>query len=109
MLFDSSLRRELWRSFVGTLVILLTVVMTMVLIRVLGQATKGSFAPSDVSLILSYAVVGQLPVLLALGLNEQQARNSVRVSIGRYTREADVERAIEVFARVIGAAAVALW
>jgi lipopolysaccharide export system permease protein len=68
MLFDSSLRRELWRSFVGTLVILLTVVMTMVLIRVLGQATKGSFAPSDVSLILSYAVVGQLPVLLSLAL-----------------------------------------
>lgn len=68
MLFDSSLRRELWRSFVGTLVILLTVVLTMVLIRVLGQATKGSFAPADVSLILSYAVVSQLPVLLALAL-----------------------------------------
>ena len=68
MLFDSSLRRELWRSFVGTLVILLTVVLTMVLIRVLGQATKGSFAPADVSLILSYAVVGQVPVLLALAL-----------------------------------------
>lgn len=68
MLFDSSLRRELWRSFVGTLVILLTVVLTMVLIRVLGQATKGSFAPADVGLILSYTVVGQLPVLLALAL-----------------------------------------
>lgn len=68
MLFDSSLRRELWRSFVGTLVILLTVVLTMVLIRVLGQATRGSFAPADVGLILSYAVVGQLPVLLALAL-----------------------------------------
>lgn len=68
MLFDSSLRRELWRSFVGTLVIVLTVVMTMVLIRVLGQATKGSFAPADVGLILSYAVVGQLPVLMGLSL-----------------------------------------
>lgn len=68
MLFDSSLRRELWRSFVGTLVIVLTVVMTMVLIRVLGQATKGSFAPADVGLILSYAVIGQLPVLMGLSL-----------------------------------------
>jgi lipopolysaccharide export system permease protein len=68
MLFDSSVRRELWRSFIGTLVVLLTVVLTMVLIRILGQATKGAFAPADVSLILSYTVIGQLPVLLALAL-----------------------------------------
>lgn len=52
MLFDSSVRRELWRSFVGTLVVLLTVVLTMVLIRMLSQATKGAFAASDVSLML---------------------------------------------------------
>jgi lipopolysaccharide export system permease protein len=68
MLFDSSVRRELWRSFIGTLVVLLTVVLTMVLIRILGQATKGAFAPADVSLILSYTVIGQLPILLALAL-----------------------------------------
>lgn len=68
MLFDSSVRRELWRSFVGTLVVLLTVLLTMVLIRVLAQATKGSFAPADVSLILSFTVVGQLPIMLALAL-----------------------------------------
>lgn len=68
MLFDSSVRRELWRSFIGTLVVLLTVVLTMLLIRILSQATKGAFAPADVSLILSYTVVTQLPVLLALAL-----------------------------------------
>lgn len=68
MLFDSSVRRELWRSFVGTLVVLLTVLLTMVLIRVLAQATKGSFAPTDVSLILGFTVVGQLPIMLALAL-----------------------------------------
>ncbi len=68
MLFDSSVRRELWRSFIGTLVVLLTVVLTMVLIRILGQATKGAFAPADVSLVLSYTVIGQLPILLALAL-----------------------------------------
>lgn len=68
MLFDSSVRRELWRSFIGTLVVLLTVVLTMVLIRILGQATKGSFAPADVSLVLSYTVIGQLPILIALAL-----------------------------------------
>ncbi|MFK3775698.1 cysteine desulfurase family protein [Pseudomonas sp. NPDC089406] len=48
-------------------------------------------------------------VLLALGLSEHQARNSVRVSIGRFTREADVDQAVAVFGRVLGAAAVALW
>ena len=48
-------------------------------------------------------------VLLALGLDERQARNSVRLSIGRYTSEADVDTALAVFGRVIGAAAVALW
>lgn len=48
-------------------------------------------------------------VLLALGLDERQARNSVRLSIGRYTSEADVDSAIATFTRVVGAAAVALW
>jgi lipopolysaccharide export system permease protein len=68
MLFDSSVRRELWRSFSGTLVVLLTVMLTMVLIRILSQATKGALAPTDVGLVLSYTVIGQLPVLLALAL-----------------------------------------
>jgi cysteine desulfurase len=48
-------------------------------------------------------------VLLALGLDEQQARNSVRLSLGRYTQEQEVERAIAVFRQVIGAAALTLW
>jgi lipopolysaccharide export system permease protein len=38
MLFDSSIRKELARSFGATLVVLITVVMTMMLIRTLGQA-----------------------------------------------------------------------
>lgn len=68
MLFHSSVRRELWRSFVGTLVVLLTVVLTMVLIRILAQATRGTFAPGDVGLVLGYTVLGQVPMLLALAL-----------------------------------------
>ena len=66
MLFDSSVRRELWRSFSGTLVVLLTVVLTMLLIRILSQATRGAFAPADLSLVLSYTLIGQLPVMVAL-------------------------------------------
>ncbi|QXI49763.1 MULTISPECIES: cysteine desulfurase family protein [Pseudomonas] len=48
-------------------------------------------------------------VLLALGLDERRARNSVRLSIGRFSNAAEVEKAIEVFARVLAAAAAALW
>ncbi len=68
MLFDSSLRRELARSFGVTLVVLVTVVMTMTLIRTLGQASRGGFNPSDVTLVMGYTVLAYLPTLLALGL-----------------------------------------
>ena len=48
-------------------------------------------------------------VLLALGLDERQARNSVRLSIGRFSSETDVDKALEVFGRVLATASVALW
>ncbi|MBF8753732.1 cysteine desulfurase family protein [Pseudomonas guariconensis] len=48
-------------------------------------------------------------VLLALGLEDAQARNSVRISLGRFTGEAEVDKAIDVFGRVVSAASVALW
>lgn len=48
-------------------------------------------------------------VLLALGLDERQARNSVRLSIGRFTTEAQVDQALAVFGRVLTTASAALW
>ncbi|WP_085624487.1 MULTISPECIES: cysteine desulfurase family protein [unclassified Pseudomonas] len=48
-------------------------------------------------------------VLLALGLDERQARNSVRLSIGRFSNEAEVDKALEVFGRVLTTASAALW
>jgi cysteine desulfurase len=48
-------------------------------------------------------------VLLALGLDERQARSSVRVSLGRFSSEREVDKAIEVFGRVLATATVALW
>lgn len=48
-------------------------------------------------------------VLLALGLDERQARNSVRLSIGRFSNVAEVDKALEVFGRVLTAASAALW
>ena len=68
MLFDSSIRRELARSFGATLVVLVTVVMTMMLIRTLGQASRGSVNPSDVMLVMGFTVLGQLPIILSLSL-----------------------------------------
>ncbi|MEE4858686.1 aminotransferase class V-fold PLP-dependent enzyme [Pseudomonas alliivorans] len=44
-------------------------------------------------------------VLLALGLDTNKALASVRVSLGRYTTQADVERTIEVFSKALTAPA----
>ena len=68
MLFDSTLRRELARNFGATLVVILTIVLTMMLIRTLGQAAGGKVAPQDVILLLGYVALGHLPTMLALSL-----------------------------------------
>ena len=68
MLFDSSLRKDLARNFVATLVVILMIVMTISLIRTLGQASKGSINPSEVLLIMGFGMLGQLTTVLALSL-----------------------------------------
>ena len=68
MLFDSSVRKELARGFGATLVVLVTVVMTMMLIRTLGQAARGNVNPSDIILVMGFTVLGQLPTILCLSL-----------------------------------------
>ncbi len=68
MLFQSSIKRELSRSFGATVVILVTIVVTIMLIRTLGQASKGSVNPSEVSLVLAFTILGNLSILLALSL-----------------------------------------
>jgi len=66
MLFQSSIRKELARSFGATLVVLVTIVMTIVLIRTLGQASRGSISPQDVMLFMAYSGLGRLPTILTL-------------------------------------------
>ncbi len=68
MLFHSSIRKELARSFGATLIVLVTVVMTMTLIRTLGQASRGSFNPSDVMMVMGYTVLTFLPNVLTMAL-----------------------------------------
>jgi lipopolysaccharide export system permease protein len=68
MLFHSSLRRELARSFGATLVVLVTIVMTMTLVRTLNLATRGSVNPQDILMVMGYTVLGYLPPILTLSL-----------------------------------------
>lgn len=68
MLFQSSIRRELARSFGATLVVIVTIVLTIVLIRTLGQASRGIINPQDVMLFMAYSTLGRLPTILTLSL-----------------------------------------
>ncbi|MGE4241473.1 LPS export ABC transporter permease LptF [Ramlibacter sp.] len=68
MLFHSSVRKELARSFGATLVVLVTIVMTMTLIRTLSQASRGSVNPQEVMMVMGYTVLGYLAPVLTLSL-----------------------------------------
>jgi lipopolysaccharide export system permease protein len=68
MLFDSTLRRELAKNFGATLVIILTIVLTIMFIRNLGQAARGNISPQDIMLLLAYIGLGHLSTMLALSL-----------------------------------------
>jgi len=68
MLFHSSIRKELARSFGATLIVLVTIVMTMMLIRTLGQASNGSVNPAEIGLVMGYTMLGHLPTVLTMSL-----------------------------------------
>jgi lipopolysaccharide export system permease protein len=68
MLFDSTLRRDLARNFGATLVVILTIVLTMMLIKSLGLAAGGKVAPQDVILLLGYTALAHLPTMLSLSM-----------------------------------------
>ncbi|WP_066335326.1 LPS export ABC transporter permease LptF [Azohydromonas lata] len=85
MLFHTTVRRELARSFGATLVVILTIVLTMMLIRTLGLAAGGSVAPQDVVLLLGYTALGHLPTMLALSLFI-----AVVATLGRMYRDSEM-------------------
>ncbi|MBA4176756.1 MAG: LPS export ABC transporter permease LptF [Leptothrix sp. (in: Bacteria)] len=85
MLFDSTVRRELARGFGATLVVVLTIVLTMFLIRTVGQAASGAVAPQDVVLLLGYVALGHLPTMIALSLFV-----AVVVTLGRMYRDSEM-------------------
>lgn len=85
MLFDSTLRRDLARSFGATLLVIMTIVLTMFLIRTLGQAAGGRISPQDVALVLGYSSLAHLPTMLALSLFI-----SVVATLGRMYRDSEM-------------------
>jgi lipopolysaccharide export system permease protein len=85
MLFHSALRKELARSFGATLVVLITVVLSMMLIRTLGLASSGKVDPQDVMMLMGYAALGHLPTILTLSLFI-----SVTSTMGRMYRDSEM-------------------
>lgn len=85
MLFDSSVRKDLARTFAATLVVILTIVITMFLIRTLGQAAGGAVSPQDVVLLLGYAASGHLATMLCLSMFV-----AVVVTLGRMYRDSEM-------------------
>ncbi|MFX1681105.1 LPS export ABC transporter permease LptF [Mitsuaria sp. CC2] len=85
MLFDSTVRKELARSFGLAFVVILTIVVTMLLVRSLGMAAKGTVAPQHVLLSLGYLTLTQLPLMLGLSLFV-----AVVMSLGRMYKESEM-------------------
>ena len=85
MLFQAALRKELGRSFAATLVVVLTIVLTMMLIRTLGQAARGTASPQDVVLLLGFAALAHLPTMLSLSLYV-----AVVLTLGRMYRDSEM-------------------
>jgi lipopolysaccharide export system permease protein len=66
MIFQRALRRELISTAGAVFTTLFTITITVVLVRILGQAAKGRIASSDVVAMLGFSALGYLPIILIL-------------------------------------------
>ena len=64
MIFQRALRRELLSTAGAVFTILFTITITVMLIRILGQAAGGKVASGDVVALIGFAALTVLPVLL---------------------------------------------
>lgn len=85
MLFDTTVRRDLARSFGATLVVLMTIVLTLGLVRTVGAAAQGKVSAQDVLLLLGYAGLSQMAPLLSLSMFI-----SVVHTLGRIWRDSEM-------------------
>ena len=73
------------RTFGATLVVLLTIVITMLLVRTLSLAASDIVEPKDVVLVLGYTTLGQLATILSLSLFV-----TIVVTFGRMYRDSEM-------------------
>ncbi len=66
MIFQRAIRRELWNTVGAVFTTLFTVVITVTLIRILGDAASGRVASTDVAALLGFAGLSYLPVIISL-------------------------------------------
>jgi len=66
MIFRRTLRRELISTAGAVFMTLFTVTLTMMLIRILGQAAKGRVASDDVIALIGFSTLYYLPIILIL-------------------------------------------
>lgn len=68
MIFQRSLLRELATVAIATFFVLLGIVITMQLVRLLGQAAAGAITSTGVVALLGFTLINYLPILLSLTL-----------------------------------------
>ena len=85
MLFDSTVRKELARSFGATLMVILTIFMTNLVIRTLGLAANGAVAAQDVVFIFTLLALQTLPTILSLSMFI-----GIILTLGRMYRESEM-------------------
>jgi lipopolysaccharide export system permease protein len=68
MIFRNALLRELATAAIATFLVLLGIVITMLLVRLLGQAASGAITTAGVAALMGFAIINYLPVLFSLTL-----------------------------------------
>jgi lipopolysaccharide export system permease protein len=68
VLFQKSIQKELLKNFSGSTVVLFTIVMTIMLIRILGLASRGQADPAEVILLIGLNGIGNAAPILTLSL-----------------------------------------
>ncbi len=66
MIFQRALKRELYSTAAGVFLTLFTITITMMLIRILGQAAKGKIASDDVLALIGFTSLNYMPIILIL-------------------------------------------
>ena len=66
MIFQKSLTRELANAASAIFITLLTIVLTIALVRFLGQAANGKVSNESVVALITFSALNNLPVLLQL-------------------------------------------